>query len=26
VTKTVDALHVKQMMVAPSQVQRVLSF
>jgi hypothetical protein len=25
VTKTVDALHVKQMMVAPSQVQRVLS-
>ena len=26
VTKTVDALHVKQMMVAPSQVQRVLGF
>ena len=25
VTKTVDALHVKQMMVAPSQVHRVLS-
>jgi len=25
VTKTVDALHVKQMMVAPSQAQRVLS-
>jgi hypothetical protein len=25
VTKTVDALHVKQMMVAPSQIQRVLN-
>jgi hypothetical protein len=25
VTKTVDALHVKQLMVTPSQVQRVLS-
>ena len=24
-TKTVDALHVKQMLVAPSQAQRVLS-